>query len=716
MFYVLRHKTYFQNISNYSNIKGYSNLILRGSKMTTYRIHGDNIVECERIADYIIGALDNAQKETHLISPSTIEYSLNFTYLSNTYNWNLVLLPGFNKAGRHRWEKNIFDTLKENGSFLSETPDAIVTKVDGDNEIILFAIEFCSALQAGNQAWQRSGRAYSTGKAGCPYIYIVDFVKYELDNTTRERKALRFPNPIVPYSYNAFSEKGNTFVAEAYIKSEEFLPEYDSKLKEFDKSIFAEIEISNYMIKKMCGICTDEEESSILNKNSRMIEFLSSLTAKNGTFSALDWKEILEEKRDIVNYSVEKNYFPFKKKIATKSQHGKSQKFQQLVEKYSIGIAAKDLPFGVIPKDKRKLFANDVEKLYPKFDKDTIKKLSKNDYNLVVCMIKGFKGRGDDNRPDRGLLPLISMVIKEKVDMMTYIYGPIIESNYKLLNGNLNKIAKASGFWKVILSINDYVIYDSKIISQEKDYDKEYLLDTATIKASLSVSNDTKLIQGKSFSSIPQEFHEDDVDAAIHYLFKHILGDVCFEGLCNPPGGDWSGISIIDEKKEKRWVSLPRENDNKAKSFIIKDVLKRPDHIIQLNNVMEKPVILSIESKENSKDLEDNVGDGLKNYIKHLMRFVPSVERNIDSSEWTIGNAVVNYDSFEVISVAAYLKKTAQDNETVFSKSNCDMLFILDPKDKGWHISIFAKNTIGKALKEYLCSKASGICAEIKFI
>ena len=309
------------------------------------------------------------------------------------------------------------------------------------------------------------------------------------------------------------------------------------------------------------------------------------------------------------------------------------------------------------------------------------------------------------------------MVIKEKVDMMTYIYGPIIESNYKLLNGNLNKIAKASGFWKVILSINDYVIYDSKIISKEKDYDKEYLLDTATIKDSLNVSNDTKLIQGKSFSSIPQEFHEDDVDAAIHYLFKHILGDTCFEGLCNPPGGDWSGISIIDENKEKRWVSLPRENDNKVKSSIVgKEVLKRPDHIIQLNNVIDKPVILSIESKENSKDLEYKVGDGLKNYIKHLMRFVPSVERKIDSSEWTLGNAVVNYDSFEVISVAAYLKKTAQDNETVFLNSNCDMLFILDPIDKGWYVSIFAKNTIGKTLEEYIRSKASSICTEIKFI
>ena len=107
---------------------------------------------------------------------------------------------------------NIFDTLKANGSFLDETPDAIITKIENDSETILFAVEFCSALQAGNQAWQRSGRAFSTGRAGCPYLYIVDFVKYELDSRTRARKALRFPNPAVPYSYINFTKSTEKFM------------------------------------------------------------------------------------------------------------------------------------------------------------------------------------------------------------------------------------------------------------------------------------------------------------------------------------------------------------------------------------------------------------------------------------------------------------------------------------------------------------------------
>lgn len=158
-----------------------------------------------------------------------------FNYLGHRFEWQLELLPGFNKAGRRRWEANIFAGLKDSGSFLDETPDALVTCVENGLETILYAIEFCSALQAGNQAWQRSGRAFSTGRTGCPYLYIVDFVKYELDARTRERKALRFPNPAVPYSYISFSRESDNFVAQVYVRSEEFDKQFDRSLRNFDE-------------------------------------------------------------------------------------------------------------------------------------------------------------------------------------------------------------------------------------------------------------------------------------------------------------------------------------------------------------------------------------------------------------------------------------------------------------------------------------------------
>ena len=204
-----------------------------------FRIHGDNIIECERIKNLIIEALNPYNINYSLISPSTIKVDLSFLYNDKVNQWELQLLPGFNKSKKRRWEGNIFDILKSNGSFLEETPDIILTSVNNDTETILCALEFCSALQAGNQAWQRSGRAYSSSLAGCPYIYIVDFVKYELDQN-RKRKSLRFPNPTVPYSFINYSKSSKNFTAQVYIKSEEFNKNYDIKLNSFNENNFAD--------------------------------------------------------------------------------------------------------------------------------------------------------------------------------------------------------------------------------------------------------------------------------------------------------------------------------------------------------------------------------------------------------------------------------------------------------------------------------------------
>lgn len=177
-----------------------------------FRIHGDNIVECERIAKLILEETDPTSVEISLISPSTIVYNICFNYLGHRFEWQLELLPGFNKAGRRRWEANIFAGLKDSGSFLDETPDAIVTCVENGLETILYAIEFCSALQAGNQAWQRSGRAFSTGRTGCPYLYIVDFVKYELDAPLVREKPYAFRIPPFHIAILAFQERAITLL------------------------------------------------------------------------------------------------------------------------------------------------------------------------------------------------------------------------------------------------------------------------------------------------------------------------------------------------------------------------------------------------------------------------------------------------------------------------------------------------------------------------
>lgn len=671
--------------------------------MDIFRIHGDNIVECERIANLIITTLHPGYIRTFLVSPSTFGIEINCTYSGNFIHWRLELLPGFNKNTKRRWEENIFDSLKEAGSFFDETPDAIISKINDEKEQIILGIEFCSALQAGNQAWQRSARAFSTGRTGCPYLYIVDFVKYELDSTTRQRKNLRFPNPAVPYSYVNYSKTTGNFVAQLYTKSEEFDRARDKSIANFDESIFGNDTLGIFIVKLMLGMDTSQEEEIILKKNMSAVQFLADHFDKKSNFTSAEWQEVYSLKHDdIVDYAVRKKRFGFHKTIATKSHHGASADIINLVDRLSIGLASRDLPFGIIAADKRKIFANQLFELYPEADVDIINAIANSDKHLIVAIFKGFKPRGDDNRPDRGLLPLAAMLSSTDVDVVSYIYGPVIEANLKLLDTAPIKLAERNGLWRSILALSNYIVLDAPVLASEK-YDAERLYDSSKIKEFYTALIMNKQLKSRQvFSSIPVNFGEDDVDTGIHYLFAHVLKQYCFEGMCNPPGGDWSGFSIIDGYHENRWLSLPRVSD------IING--KRPDHILEIFGIFDKPLLLSIESKERSVDLEYDVGTKLVTYIKKLMDFVPSAKRQFKPfiGEWTWGDKQVDFNNFEIISVAAYLKEHAESPTEVFKK-NCEILFVMAPivQDQkiGWEIEIIPSTERSLVVKQFIIDK-----------
>lgn len=664
-----------------------------------FRIHGDNIVECERIARLILDEAAPASIEISLISPSTVVYNIRFDYSGRHFVWQLELLPGFNKAGRKRWGGNIFTALKNGGSFLDETPDAIVTYVENGSETILYAIEFCSALQAGNQAWQRSGRAFSTGRTGCPYLYVVDFVNYELNPKTRARKALRFPNPVVPYSYINFSKDSNHFVAQVYIRSPEFDKRLEPKLRSFEEDNFAEAELSRYIVKKMCGFDTDGEEAAILQKSLNIVMFLASSLRPATNFTPEQWEQLHTDPRNIIAFSLENAKFHFRKKITDKGHHGNSADFLSLVERLSVGLASKDLPFGIIPAADRRELANGIHRLYPTYDPNVLHKIASGPSDLILCIIKGFKPKGDDNRPDRGVLPLVAMLSSTNTEVMTFIYGPVIERNFHALAAHPERLAASNGFWRAILSLSNYLALDAPVLAGPS-YDAKVLLDTSALKESYTrpLPDGGQLTQ-RAFPSIPQSFHEDDVDSGIHFLFSHVLYEVCFEGMCNPPGGDWSGLSVLYGNREVRWLSLPRESKEIGG--------KRPDHVLELFGIFDRPVLLSIESKERSFDLEKNVGAGLVNYIRNLMKYIPNVERSIPpcTGSWTQSKHFVDFQAFETISAAAYLRDAAQTNHRVFARSNCDMLFIMEPVKSGWKIEIAAATPAAEILKDFLRAK-----------
>ncbi|MCI8746521.1 MAG: hypothetical protein HFH67_01435 [Lachnospiraceae bacterium] len=343
-----------------------------------------------------------------------------------------------------------------------------------------------------------------------------------------------------------------------------------------------------------------------------------------------------------------------------------------------------------------------------------VKHIASGHSDLILCIIKGFKPKGDDNRPDRGILPFAAMLSSTDTEVMTYIYGPVTAHNLDTLIQEPLRLANSNGLWKSVLALSNYVALDVPVLSTYFPVlvghctDKEILLETSELKEYYTKQTpvDSRLIHNE-FIGIPQSFHEDDVDTGIHFLFSHLLSEVCFEGMCNPPGGDWSGLSVLYGSYEFRWLSLPR----------ISEVAngKRPDHVLELFRVFTRPVLLSIESKERSSDLESNVGHGLVNYIRSLMGYIPNVKRPVrPTGSWMKAKEFVNYNEFEFISAAAYLKEYAQANEFVFDKSNCDMLFIMEPFQHGWIIEIITNTFPAKTLKAFICNKIKE--SSIKYI
>ena len=120
--------------------------------------------------------------------------------------------------GFGRWNEDIILFIRERGGLLREATDAVVTGVGSEYEEPLITFEYCGALPAGNQAWQRSGRAYSFGLAKIPYFYVAELGGFELDSD-RNRRSPRMSNPAVPFSYVSFSLEQKTPVLPIFITS-----------------------------------------------------------------------------------------------------------------------------------------------------------------------------------------------------------------------------------------------------------------------------------------------------------------------------------------------------------------------------------------------------------------------------------------------------------------------------------------------------------------
>jgi hypothetical protein len=638
------------------------------------RIHGDNIIECERSLLLVSRAFG--------VQPVHISDRIHFPRYILNISKEPIEIELF--AGHDRWGININQELSIYGSSLREAADSYVTLLENSKEELLFAIEYCNALPAGNNAWQRNGRAITCAEIGIPYLYFAEVGGVELD-ADRKVKAPRFPNPIVPFSYLTSSKSLNVICIPIY----QAHPAITGKLRTKFTPVFgvdASLKLIRFLIEK------DEKYNSfkaLENKGLSLVQILSTDRQSLDTFRGNEWNIFLNLKSSLEKVNWIKSLRDkqiWKKKSSSKVSISKS--FKELLEKTvalnCLSVGAKDIPICLIANGNIKQFSELLKSIYKSKDiQEIAKAISSKNAPLLVVWLTGFKPRGDDSRPDRGLVPLARMLFGNEIDILSIVYGPAKPSTWKKFADEYTSLAEENGLWQAVINLSNYILADSatskngamgKIIVRNlhRNHGK-ILIDAATVHVT---------------------FGEHDVDTAIHSLFTKNSPDTIFESMCNPPGGDWSGISYFDmnKKTEYRWTSLPRVSEAKA---------KRPDHVIQIY-MNSEIIFLSIESKNNASNLEDKIGDRLKSYISILFKNQPTAFRK-NNENWSLfENTKLTLGKFRVFSGGAFCYKNEEEIKQTMKTKGLDFI-----------LSFQFESSPNPAILHIYCGKQCGFLVDI---
>jgi hypothetical protein len=281
------------------------------------------------------------------------------------------------------------------------------------------------------------------------------------------------------------------------------------------------------------------------------------------------------------------------------------------------------------------------------------------------------------------------MVLGNDTDILTVVYGPAKQSTWQAFVNSPAQIAKDNGLWQSIMNIADYILVDS-----------------ATCTKKLFYKTNSKRKENPAPIVFPYQkpnivFSEHDIDSAIHQIFsrKERLG--LYESLCNPPGGDWSGISYFEsETNEYRWTSLPRVSAVGG---------KRPDHIIQLMGE-SKNIFLSIESKQKGKDLEDNIGVNLKTYINDLFQNLPTAYKTATQDWRLFDKDKLSIKDYSIASIGAFIYTNDKDLQAQLQRGRLDIVFAFElGKDTVLHILSNTSGDFIKDLLKQLCVGMQGV-------
>ena len=612
--------------------------------MKTFAIYGDNIVECERMLALLQRSLHSSRCSVAGAAPAPT-----FWMDTPSGQYEFHCYPGF-----CRWEHDIISSMRQAGGILRETPDVFITVVKDTKETPILAVEFCSALPAGNQAWQRNGRAYSTARCGIPYLFVTEIGGYEL-NANREKKSRRLPNPAIPFSYISYAIGSRVDMMIAY----EMNPGADDDNRAKYTHEIAGEDLLRFIAAKITSPDSSAMLSSMIDK---VFSFVCAAAderrSRVPSLNSIQWQAVyrsfLHEKSATALYR--DFHLPWKKKLSIDIKNS-FKNFLSSVEDFAIAVSSGDLPFCIVRNTSLGQLKTILHQVYPRlFDLVSESDIGQSD--MAICWINGFKPRGDDARPDRGLLPLIRMLFGDTIKILTLVYGPATPQLAQKLKDSPQLLANENGLWEAILALSNFVICDSMRIDSyvcQKGWGDRLSSPTGT--TSVVVPANTKHFPVDSCIG------ENDVDSVIHMLFAYLLKGKCFESMCNPPGGDWSGISLLSNQKEYRWLTLPRVSATGS---------KRPDHVIQIN----ENLVLTIESKDYLRNLENDIGERLNQYCIDLFSSAPSCVRNI-GGEWSDHVDGFLLPEISYVSAAAFIETAYSDRNIALSHAKTDLILLV---------------------------------------
>jgi hypothetical protein len=617
-----------------------------------FRIHGDNVVECERTLRLLEAGLKLKSELVSGSSPAHPEFRFKHPSAGELM---FELLPGHG-----RWGVDLAQELLRRGARIRENADSLITEIKGTEEEIIFGIEYCGALPAGNQAWQRHGRAYSFAQSKTPYLIFNEVGGTELD-AERGVKASRYPNPTAPFALLLLSKDLGSVVLPIYESAVSAPPE----VKNTFKSAFGIEDATSLIAALVLGESTKAQVSELESKTLSMVELLTKSRVRKDSIGEADWAKALASKDRFTFLKTKSGRYS--RKTTDKVQASKTaSKFLDLVLKAgALDFYSGSLPFTWIPKEQKTKFLESLTALY-KNDVETKKFDPSKD--LVIVFVTGFKPRGDDSRPDRGLTPLGRMLAGPNAELLTFLWGPAKEAMLKRLKADHDTAASLNGLIEAVVTTSDFVLVDSVNHSP-------FLIDT---RNPAPVARSKKASRSESFV-----VSEHDVDSVIHFLVTQPNRPEYFEGLCNPPGGDWSGISLQDKDLEEiRWTSLPRVSSSAA---------KRPDHVIQFH-LKNSNYVLAVESKLDAGDMDLKVGPNLIRYVDELTKVHPNARRKNFKADWQVTSSeTVKLPAFKTYSAAAFRINNSAQLKTVQERSQADLVIGIELSMDLSEVTIYLK-------------------------